>query len=163
MTGTDRSSSPIEDEHVPGRNPLAEVKQNVSKKANGHMNGAPKGRMVDGWLEGADPKVDQNPRFDFGGSWGVSAMMVGFPLLMWYMWIGATYYDGKFPSEPGMTWIVFGQHLFDLAYMGAFPHLRAWVIYWTFLVFQAVLYLTMPGVYSAGKPLPHEGGKQLRY
>ncbi|KAK3691509.1 C-24(28) sterol reductase [Vermiconidia calcicola] len=159
----DRSSSPTEEEHVPGSNPIVDVKQGAAKRANGHLNGAPRGRVVDGWSEGADPKVDQNPHFDFGGSWGVSAMMIGFPLLMWYMWIGATYYDGKLPSEPSMSWTAYGKHLFNLAYTGAFPSLKAWVIYWTFLVFQAILYLTLPGVYSTGKPLAHLGGKQLRY
>lgn len=139
------------------------AKKEVNGSANGHINGMPKGRVIDGWLEGSDPKVDLNPRFDFGGSWGVSAMMIGFPVLMWYMWIGATYYDGKFPSEPGMSWKEFGAHMAHLVYTGAYPHAKAWAIYWIFLVGQAVLYLTMPGVYSTGKPLPHEGGKQLRY
>lgn len=162
MANTDRSSPP-EEEPVPTRNAIVEVKQATSKRGKGHMNGAPKGKVVDGWSEGADPKVDQNPHFDFGGSWGVSAMMVGFPLLMWYMWIGATFYDGKFPSEPMMSWGEFARHLFMLAYVGSVPSLRAWTIYWTFLIFQGILYLTLPGVYSHGKPLYHEGGKQLRY
>lgn len=135
----------------------------MAKSANGHMNGTPKGRIIDGWMEGSDPKIDYNPHFEFGGSWGTSAMMIGFPTLMWYMWIGATYYDGKFPSEPNMTWGEFGKHMAQLVYTGAFPHLKAWAIYWVFFVFQGVLYLTMPGVYSTGKPLLHEGGRQLRY
>ena len=162
LPNQDRSSSPTENE---------EIKSDISSEnilapvANGHLNGAPKGksRVVDGWSEGADPKIDLNPTFDFGGSWGVSAMMIGFPLLMWYMWIGATYYDGKFPSEPGMTWREFGNHLVFLARTGAAPSLKAWAIYWVFFIFQGTLYLTLPGVYSTGKPLPHEGGKQLRY
>lgn len=91
-------------------------------------------------------------------------MMIGFPLLMYYMWAGATYYDGKFPlPAAGQSWAEFGAHLFDLCYEGAFPHARAWVIYWTFFVLEGVFYLYMPGVYAKGKPLPHEGGKQLEY
>ncbi len=164
MADTERSSSPNDpEEHVPGRNPVAEARQSVRRTANGHINGKPKGRVIDGWSEGTDPKVDQNPHFDFGGSFGVTAMMIGFPLLMWYMWIGATYYDGKFPSEPSMSWQQYGTKLVVLAYIGAFPSLKAWVIYWVFLIFQATLYLTMPGVYSSGKPLAFENGKQLRY
>ncbi|QIW98583.1 hypothetical protein AMS68_004101 [Peltaster fructicola] len=135
----------------------------AAKKANGHINGKPKGRIIDGWLEGSDPKIDYNPHFDFGGSFGVTGMMIGFPILMWYMWIGATYYDGKFPSEPSMSWSKFGQHMVNLVYTGAFPTVKAWLIYWVFFVFQGFLYLFMPGVYSQGKPLPHEGGRQLRY
>lgn len=138
--------------------------QHAHPQQPGHgSNGQGQGKIIDGWLVGSDPRIDHNPHFDFGGTLGVSAMMIGFPLLMWYMWIGATYYDGKFPSEPSMTWKAFGKHLFNLAYTGAFPHAKAWAIYWTFFVFEGILYLVMPGVYSTGKPLPHENGKQLRY
>jgi len=137
--------------------------------ANGHANGKTQGkkeaRIIDGWLEGSDPKTDQNPHYDFGGTPGVTAMMIGFPLLMYYMWIGATYYDGKFPtrSSPNQSYGDFFQHLFNLAYTGAFPHVRAWLIYWVFFIVQGVFYLTLPGVYSKGKPLAHMGGKQLPY
>ncbi|KXT09216.1 hypothetical protein AC579_3503 [Pseudocercospora musae] len=170
----DRSPSPVQEITAVSEKNIIYANghaKEVNGHANGHMNGHMNGhlnaslkhRVVDGWLEGSDPKIDHDPHYDFGGTLGVSAMMLGFPLLMWYMWIGATYYDGKFPSEPSMTWTQFGKHLFHLAYTGAFPHAKAWAIYWTFFVFEAVLYLTMPGVYSKGKPLPHEGGKQLPY
>ena len=121
--------------------------------------------MFDGWVEGSDPKIDMNPHFDFGGSWGVSAMMLGFPCLMWYMWIGATYYDGKFPtrSSSSESWSHFAKHLCSLVYEGAFPHARAWLIYWVFFILEGVFYLQMPGVYSKGKPLPFAGNKQLPY
>ena len=161
---TDSSSSPPDfDAPSTGVDPVVGLKKDLPNGANGHANGAPKGKVIDGWSEGSDPKIDHSPHFDFGGSWGVSAMMIGFPVLMWYMWIGATYYDGKFPSEPTMSWSQFGKNLVHLAYTGSFPHLKAWAIYWVFLVAQGILYLFMPGVYSKGKPLPHEGGKQLEY
>jgi delta24(24(1))-sterol reductase len=131
--------------------------------ANGIPSEAPKAKIIDGWREGSDPKIDAAPHFDFGGTLGVTAMMLGFPALMWYMWVGATYYDGGFPSEPSMTWSQYGRHVANLAYTGAFPHLKAWIIYWTFLVVQGAMYCLMPGVYSTGKPLPFAGGKQLRY
>ncbi|KAK5728028.1 C-24(28) sterol reductase [Elasticomyces elasticus] len=183
---TDRSASPsppIDDALVTGVDPVVQIglterraaQKDVEKSmnghanghanghTNGHANGKPKGRIIDGWLEGGDPKIDMNPHFDFGGSFGVTAMMLGFPTLMWYMWIGATYYDGNFPSEPGMTWSEFGRHMVNLVYTGAYPHLKAWTIYWVFMVAQGFFYLTLPGVYATGKPLPHENGKQLRY
>ena len=120
--------------------------------------------MVDGWAEGKDPKIDYSGHFEFGGSWGVSAMMIGFPLLMWYMWIGATYYDGQFPvPEKGEGFLDFLKHMGHLVYDGAFPTLKAWAIYWTFCVFEGACYLFLPGVTARGKPLPHEGGKQLTY
>lgn len=111
-----------------------------------------------------DPKIDQDPIIDFGGSWGVTALMIGFPLLMWYMWIGATYYDGKLPlPAPGQTRTEFLFTLVDLVYVGAFPTAHAWLLYWGFFVMEALFYLYLPGVYSYGKPLPHEGGNKLKY
>ena len=33
--------------------------------------------------EGKDPRVDDSGEFEFGGPWGVGAMMVFFPMLMY--------------------------------------------------------------------------------
>ena len=91
-------------------------------------------------------------------------MMIGFPLLMWYMWIGATYYDGHLPlPEKNQSLGEFMRHLAGLVYEGAFPSGKAWTIYWTFFVIQAAFYVLLPGITQKGKPLPHEGGKQLDY
>jgi len=130
------------------------------KKVNGHTT--PK--IVDGWAPGLDPKVDYQPHFDFGASWGVSAMMIGFPLLMYYMWIGATFYDGKFPRPThGQTTSQFFAHMYNLVYEYAFPTLRAWKIYWVFFVLEGAMYVLLPGFTTYGKPLPWMGGKQLKY
>lgn len=68
--------------------------------------------------------------FEFGGPLGAALLMTGFPLLTWYMWIGATYYDGKLPlPESGQTWADFGHHLCHLVYEGAYPTAKAWAIY----------------------------------
>ena len=84
--------------------------------------------------------------------------------LMWYMWIGATFYGGHLPlPDQGENLKDFLVHLLDLVYDGAFPTLRAWVIYWGFLIFQAVCYIFLPGVSIQGHPLRHEGGKRLTY
>jgi Delta24(24(1))-sterol reductase len=124
---------------------------------------SPRG-AVDGWEAGKDPKVDYSGHFEFGGSWGVSAMMIGFPLLMYYMWIGATYYNGKFPTpSDGESALDFAKKMGRMVYIGAFPSLKAWAMYWIFLIFEAGCYLYLPGVWTKGKPLPHEGGKQLDY
>jgi len=83
---------------------------------------------------------------------------------MYYMWIGATYYNGQIlTKEKGESKLHFLLKLGDLVYGGAFPTLKAWIIYWGFLIFQAVCYLYLPGVTTRGKPLEHEGGKQLTY
>jgi delta24(24(1))-sterol reductase len=120
--------------------------------------------VIDGWKQGEDPKTDYSGHFDFGGSWGASAMMIGFPLLMYYMWAGATYFNGNLPlPATGENFSDFMQRLGRIIYVGAFPSLKAWTMYWTFIVFEAVCYLYLPGVWIKGKPLPHEGGRQLDY
>lgn len=102
--------------------------------------------------------------FEFGGSFGAASLMIGFPLLMWYMWIGATYYDGQFPlPSANQTWNRFGRHLLQLMYDGAFPTAKAWAVYWVFFVFEAIMYCWMPGVLGWGRPLRHESGKKLPY
>ena len=122
----------------------------------------------------------ESDEFEFGGSFGAASLMVGFPLLMWYMWIGAVYYDGQLPKpDANQTWTDFAYHLASLVYEGAYPTAKAWSIYWIFFVFEAVMYVAlsepirwrltyqrycyMPGVMTQGRPLLHEGGKKLPY
>ena len=40
-------------------------------------------------------------RYEFGGPWGVLAIMTGFPVLMYYLWICLVFYDGQliFPKS----------------------------------------------------------------
>lgn len=133
------------------------------KKANGVHKEAKK-EVIDGWEVGTDPRIDRSGHVDFGGSFGVGAMMLGFPLLMYYMWIGATFYNGKFPTPAkGQTMTEFFHHLADLVTEFAFPSLRAWKIYWVFFIFEGACYCLLPGVEVYGKPLAHEGGKKLKY
>lgn len=124
------------------------------------QNGAP----VDEVNQKPVETVDEDTHMEFGGPLGVSALMVGFPLLMYYMYIGAKFYDGRLPL-PGADESIkdFVLHLVDLAYTSAFPHRKAWLIYWGFLILEGVGYLYLPGVYGKGKRLPHLNGEQLPY
>ncbi|KAG9776748.1 C-24(28) sterol reductase [Exophiala dermatitidis] len=139
--------------------------------ANGHANGHTEtlssgytSKPAEKRAEIADPTIDTTGHFEFGGPWGVTAMMVGFPLLMYYMWIGATYYDGKLPMpRQGESLGQFFRGLVRMAYYGAWPSAKAWAMYWTFFVFEAVCYCLMPGIWTKGKPLPHENGRRLDY
>ncbi|KAB8253794.1 ergosterol biosynthesis ERG4/ERG24 [Aspergillus pseudonomiae] len=102
--------------------------------------------------------------FEFGGPLGAAALMIGFPLLMWYMWIGAIYYDGKLPlPSADQTWTDFGLLLCNLVYEGAYPTAKAWAIYWTYFIAEAFMYCYLPGVSNSGRPLKHAGGKRLPY
>lgn len=130
------------------------VNEKNAANGNGHANGTTPNNY----------KIDESGHFEFGGSLGCLSMMIGFPLLMYYMWIGATYYNGRLPlPEEGQTAKEFGLHLVNLAYEGAFPTAKAWITYWTFFVFEGLCYLFLPGVYVNGRKLEHLGGKQLPY
>jgi delta24(24(1))-sterol reductase len=105
-----------------------------------------------GGITATDYKDGASDEFEFGGSFGAASLMIGFPLLMWYMWIGATYYDGHLPLPlEGQSWTDFGQHLCSLVYQGAYPTAKAWTIYWVFFIFEAIMYCYMPGVMSYGR------------
>ncbi|ETS86222.1 hypothetical protein PFICI_00050 [Pestalotiopsis fici W106-1] len=102
--------------------------------------------------------------FEFGGSLGTSALIIGFPLLMWYMFVGAKYYNGNVPlPSDDQTWTDFVYHLASLAYTGAFPTRKAWIIYWSFFAMEMAFYYVLPGVTGHGKRLRHEGDRQLKY
>ena len=127
-------------------------------------NAEDKKKIIDGWEKGSDPRIDCSGHREFGGAWGVSAMMLGFPLLMWYMWIGATHYDGHLPlPAKGESVSQFIRHMAYLVYEGAFPTVKAWIMYWSFFLFEMVCYIYLPGVTTKGKRLAHDGGKQLTY
>ncbi|KAL8841779.1 MAG: hypothetical protein Q9170_000812 [Blastenia crenularia] len=111
-----------------------------------------------------DPAIASTDPLEFGGSLGVGMMMITFPLLMYYLWIGATFYDGHLPwPASNQSFSDFLRQLGSLAYGRAFPNAKAWTIYWGFLVFEAACYLYLPGITVQGKPLPHEGGRRLDY
>jgi Delta24(24(1))-sterol reductase len=135
-----------------------------TKGQNGTYEYATGKRVAHGREQVKDPRIDDSGHFEFGGPWGTSAMMIGFPLLMYYMWIGATYYDGRLPRprKDESIW-QFMRELVSLSYNGAFPSLKAWTMYWSFFIFEAICYMYLPGITTKGKPLPHEGGKQLVY
>ncbi|TGO48841.1 hypothetical protein BCON_0228g00130 [Botryotinia convoluta] len=150
----------------PGRQGDGNIKsiKSVKKDATEKADDFAREHIIGGWRPGMDHKVDYSGHFEFGGSLGVLALMIGFPSLMYYMWIGATYYDGKFPlPTEGQCLTDFAKHLLYLVYTGAFPHFRAWCIYWAYYIFEVACYLFMPGFTCFGKPLLHEGGKQLKY
>ncbi|KAH9868356.1 hypothetical protein J1614_007428 [Plenodomus biglobosus] len=148
---------------------------NGNGHTNGHANGHTNGHAKDKSAEAVafDYRIETEKYFspkdtsgtsEFGGAIGMSAMMIGFPALMYYMWIGAIFYDGKFPSRvEGQSWADFFGHMWYLVKTEAFPNNKAWQIYWFFGLMQMAFYMLMPGVYRKGKALPHLGGKQLDY
>ena len=147
---------------------------NGQANGNGHVNGSAKGHAKELATKDAQEfqmeadknfsKRDMSGKSEFGGALGMSAMMIGFPALMYYMWIGTFFYDGKFPKPThGQSWQQFFEHMWFLVKTEAYPTNYAWRIYWFFGLGQMAFYMLMPGVYRKGKSLPHLGGKQLDY
>eukprot|EP00581_Thalassiosira_minuscula_P012606 CAMPEP_0183729726 /NCGR_PEP_ID=MMETSP0737-20130205/31053_1 /TAXON_ID=385413 /ORGANISM="Thalassiosira miniscula, Strain CCMP1093" /LENGTH=506 /DNA_ID=CAMNT_0025961997 /DNA_START=178 /DNA_END=1698 /DNA_ORIENTATION=- len=94
--------------------------------------------------------------YEFGGPVGVSVLMMGFPVLMAYLFICLAANSGRLENplqlefwEQGLPTII--------------PTKRAVVIYISFTVFQYITAATMPGIKVLGLPVPSLGGKQLEY
>lgn len=103
--------------------------------------------------------------WEFGGPIGALGMMVGFPLLMYYMWISAEFYGGK-PAWPAddQSWKEFiADDLFQYFVNYGIPSFKSWFIFTLFILVQAAFYLTLPGIWTKGQPLTHLNNRQLPY
>ena len=159
-----QSFSPAVNVPTSSQVPQEKSKTNGDIRQNGIPSSKANGHTINGALKSRGSRKDDEERLEFGGPWGVSMLIMLFPVLMWYMWIGATYYDGHLPlPKKGEHIVDFIQHLGYLLYEGAYPSAKAWTMYWTFILFEGVCYLSLPGVTVKGKPLPQEDGRQLTY
>lgn len=126
----------------------------------------------------SDPKSDAKPatkiydptiqygqfHYEFGGPIGVSAMMIGFPLLMWYLFVSYKSYGSQLAlPRADQSLPDFFNELAQNVYLYAFPTKQAWAIMWSFLIFQAINYVTLPGIWSEGMPIPQNGNRGLQY
>ncbi|EPX73145.1 C-24(28) sterol reductase Sts1 [Schizosaccharomyces octosporus yFS286] len=103
---------------------------------------------------------------EFGGAKGVTAMMVGFPFVMYYLWASARYNDGQFlqPTSYTLSGIceffrTFGGYIAD----GAYPSKYAIAIFWTYVITEGIFYVTLPGIRTRGLPLKHRNNNSLPY
>lgn len=93
--------------------------------------------------------------WEFGGPVGALGMMVGFPLLMYYMWISAQFYDGKpaWPAE-NQTWKEFvAGDLFQYFVKYGIPSFKSWFIFTLFILVQAAFYLTFARYLDQGSTI----------
>ncbi|KAF8141513.1 ergosterol biosynthesis ERG4/ERG24 [Boletus edulis] len=118
------------------------------------------GRKIDQFLDQHQTRVP----YEFGGPWGVTAMMIGFPLLMYYLWICLWFYDGKLVSPASMDDIVpFLHRMWVHVRDDASPNAYAWKVYTGLIVFQLFLAWVVPGYQQEGLPVPSLGYKTLMY
>lgn len=102
--------------------------------------------------------------WDFGGPLGAIGMMTGFPLLMWYMWISQEFYNGHaaLPLK-GQSYSDFVGDLVGIFVAHGLPGFGEIIFFTTFILIQAIFYLTLPGFWTKGQPLKHLNNKQLPY
>ncbi|KAF5102437.1 hypothetical protein D0Z00_000364 [Geotrichum galactomycetum] len=103
-------------------------------------------------------------QYEFGGPIGVTAMMIGFPLLMYYLFVCYKFYDSQFVGpNSGESVVEFIQRLANHVYEGAYPTKTAFKIELGFLVFQAINYVYLPGIWIKGTPIPQNNNQGLDY
>ena len=77
-----------------------------------------KGRQEPTTTKFKDENVDTEVRYEFGGPIGVTLMMMGFPLLMYYLWLCVHIESGSFLSMKSLGDI---QNFFNLIEKHASP------------------------------------------
>ncbi|CAB11256.1 Delta(24(24(1)))-sterol reductase [Schizosaccharomyces pombe] len=103
---------------------------------------------------------------EFGGAKGALAIMTGFPCLMYYLWACSKFNDSQFIKPESFTIAGFQNFFRTLGhyiYVGAYPTRYAFLVFWSFCIVQAVMYLTLPGVRTQGLPLKHRNNERLPY
>ncbi|KAL1756566.1 ergosterol biosynthesis ERG4/ERG24 [Schizophyllum commune] len=146
---------------------MSDLRQRTNGKANGNGtangNGQPKVVVTE---EGRklDQRLDKHESYEFGGPWGVLAIMTGFPVLMYYLWICLWFYDGRLVYPKSTDDIVpFLQRMWYHVSVDAFPNAYAWKVYSGNIFFQLFLAWVMPGFKQEGLPVPSLGYKTLIY
>ncbi|PBK99714.1 ERG4/ERG24 ergosterol biosynthesis protein [Armillaria gallica] len=141
---------------------------NGTLRQRNSSNGLPKG--ADGIIkvseEGKkiDQRLDQHETYEFGGPLGVTAIMTGFPLLMYYLWICLWFYDGKLIHPTSLEDArPFLLRMWDHVCTDASPNAYAWKVYSANIFFQLFLAWVMPGFKQEGLPVPSLGYKTLTY
>ena len=111
-----------------------------------------------------DKAMDQHHEYEFGGPWGVTAMITLFPVLMYYLWICLWFYEGHLVHPTSFQDIVpFFQRMFHHVYEDAFPTPRAFVGYGGLMLVEFVLAWVVPGFEQEGLPVPSLNYKTLMY
>ncbi|CAG8591717.1 1209_t:CDS:10, partial [Diversispora eburnea] len=103
-----------------------------------------------------DQIIDSEIIFEFGGPWGVTAIMLGFPTLMFYLWGCLQFYSGNLVSP-------FSMELWSQIVEGAAPTWYSAKVYILFCLFEFFLAYIMPGPIIKGVPVSSLEGKQLDY
>ncbi|TIA81106.1 hypothetical protein E3P98_02258 [Wallemia ichthyophaga] len=106
----------------------------------------------------------EHQEYEFGGPCGVVAMMLGFPLLMYYFYICMQANDGWFLYPKSLAEVKpLGEYMWLYAQQHAYPTRKAWAIYCGLMAMQFALAVIMPGFHQKGLPVPSLKYKSLDY
>lgn len=102
--------------------------------------------------------------YEFGGPLGTFSIILFSHLLVYYLWISLTFYQGSliYPDSIANTPIFF-KHMWSHIMEGALPTWYATTHYLMFILFLWILASTLPGVSVKGLPVPSENGKRHVY
>ncbi|TFK65600.1 ERG4 ERG24 ergosterol biosynthesis protein [Pluteus cervinus] len=111
-----------------------------------------------------DRLLDRHESYEFGGPWGVLAIMTGFPVLMYYLWICLWFYDGKLVHPTSLYEIQpFLSTMWEHVRVDAYGNAYAWKVYSGSFFFQLFLAQAITGYQQEGLPVPSLGYKTLTY
>ncbi|KAF8749322.1 ERG4 ERG24 ergosterol biosynthesis protein [Rhizoctonia solani] len=112
----------------------------------------------------SDARLDKHETYEFGGPLGVTGMVFGFPVLMYYLWICLWFYDGQLVHPTSVSDIQpFIGRMWGHVVKDAYPTRHAFNMYTGLMIFQLFLAFVMPGYIQEGLPVPSLGYKTLKY
>ncbi|KIJ55202.1 hypothetical protein M422DRAFT_23816 [Sphaerobolus stellatus SS14] len=111
-----------------------------------------------------DKALDAHTGYEFGGPWGVLAIMTGFPIIMYYCWICLTFYDGKLVHPKTVDDILpFLETMWNHIVKDAYPTRYAFTMFTSFVLFELGVAFIIPGYQQEGLPVPSLNYKTLMY
>ncbi|KAJ1553359.1 hypothetical protein HK405_008157, partial [Cladochytrium tenue] len=91
-----------------------------------------------------DDRIDKEVLYEFGGPWGAIGIMIFSPCIMYFLWDAVEFHEGHLNLPTSFSDLVsldyfrrFGAEIAERAT----PTLEHAFVYWTFLLFEAALYV----------------------
>ncbi len=108
-------------------------------------------------LQKVEKDLDNEVKYEFCGPVGVSFIMIGSVFFMYYLYACLSFNEGRLYSIPEFNDVL------PLLKERTTPTLESVILYLGFVLFQALLAVTMPGPIIQGLPVISLGGKRLDY
>lgn len=141
---------------------MAVKEVNAEGKPTVNSNGVP---LFKNKMTKLDEKLDNEVVYEFGGPIGVVCMMLGFPSLMYYLWVCLEYHQGKLITPASCTKDGIIQFVLEeivaKVKTGAAPTMIAFKIYMGHVLYSAIMAYIMPGPVVDGLPLPSLKGARV--